>query len=307
MGPMVEQLPLDVIARVRAIDPAVSPEQARASWALLTPYHEQAGYQAPRIERDLSYGEHPRQRLDIHRGDSPAAGLVPVLVFVHGGGFVGGDKHTPGTPRYDLVGAWAARHGLVGVTMTHRLAPEFSWPAGAQDVAAAVAWLRSNIADHGGDPDRIVVAGNSAGAVHVADYIVGHGGASPHGASLDGVPSLDGVRGAALLSGIYEIRAVQPGEPGHAYYGANPGESTATLPGLLESSVPLLFSVAERDGPAFHQAAAGLVSAWLARYGTLPDLVWVDGHNHMSTIGSLTIDEAALGVPLARFIDRVTG
>ena len=45
-------------------------------------------------------------------------------MFVHGGGFVAGDKHTPGTPRYELVGAWAARHGWVGVTMTHRLAPE---------------------------------------------------------------------------------------------------------------------------------------------------------------------------------------
>ena len=303
---MVQQLPLDVIARLRAIDPAVSPEQACDSWALLTPFHEKAGYQAPRIERDLSYGEHPRHRLDVHSldlhgGDSPAAGLAPVFVFVHGGGFVGGDKHTPGTPRYDLVGAWAVRHGLVGVTMTHRLAPEFSWPSGAQDVAIAVAWLRSNIADYGGDPDRIVVAGNSAGAVHVADYIAGHAGASLGGASFDGV------RGAALLSGIYQLRSARPGEPGYAYYGAHPGQDTSTLPGLLESSIPLLFSVAERDGPAFHQAAAEVVSAWLARHGTMPDLVWVDGHNHMSTIGSLTVDEAALGVPLARFIERNTG
>jgi len=292
-GLMVEQLPLDVIARLRAIDPAISPEQARESWALLTPFHDKAGYTAPRIARDLSYGDNPRHRLDVHTGDSPAAGLAPVFVFVHGGGFVAGDKHTPGTPRYDLVGAWAVRHGLVGVTMTHRLAPEFSWPAGAQDVAAAVAWLRANIADHGGDPDRIVLAGNSAGAVHVSAFIAGQGGGS-----------LDGVRGAAMLSGIYELRSAQPGEPPHPYYGANLGEATGTLAGLLESRVPLLFSVAECDGPAFHEAAAGLVTAWLSRHGTMPDLVWVDGHNHMSTIGSLTVDEAALGVPLARFIER---
>jgi hypothetical protein len=72
MGLMVEQLPLDVIARLRAIDPAVSPEQARASWELLTPFHERAGYTAPRIDRDLSYGEHPRHRLDVHTSGSPA-------------------------------------------------------------------------------------------------------------------------------------------------------------------------------------------------------------------------------------------
>jgi hypothetical protein len=68
----------------------------------------------------------------------------------------------------------------------------------------------------------------------------------------------------------------------------------------------LLFSVAERDGPAFHAAAASLVSAWVAQHGAMPPLVWVEGHNHMSTIGSLTIDEAALGIPLARFIERCT-
>jgi triacylglycerol lipase len=292
---MAEQLPREVIARLRALDPAVTPQQAQQSWALLTPYHEKAGYAAPRIVRDLHYGEHPRHRLDIHAAGEQAAGLDPVVVFVHGGGFVAGDKHTPGTPRYDLVGAWAARHGWVGVTMTHRLAPEFTWPAGAQDVAAAIAWLRANAAGYGGDPDRIIVTGNSAGAAHVACYVAGHGGGS-----------LDGVRGAALLSGIYEARAARPGEPEHAYYGPDPGPETASLPGLLRSGVPLLFSVAERDGPAFHAAAASLVSAWLREHGTTAPLVWVEGHNHMSTIGSLTIDEPALGVPLARFIDRHT-
>jgi acetyl esterase/lipase len=313
---MAEQLPPEVIARLREIDAAISPRQAQQSWALLTPYHEKAGYAAPRIARDLRYGEHPRHRLDVHTSVSdtvvsdtvvsdtaagrtadgePAPGLAPVIVFVHGGGFVGGDKHTPGTPRYDLVGAWAVRHGWVGVTMTHRLAPEFRWPAGSRDVAAAVAWLRANIAGYGGDPERVIVTGNSAGAVHVAGYVAGHGGGR-----------LDGVRGAALLSGIYEARAARPGDPEHAYFGPDPGPETASLPGLLHSPVPLLFSVAERDGPAFHAAAASLVSAWVTQHAAMPPLVWVEGHNHMSTIGSLTVDEAALGVALARFIDRHT-
>jgi acetyl esterase/lipase len=304
-GVMAQQVPAAVIARLREIDAAVSPQQLQDSWALLTPYHEKAGYTAPRIVRDLRYGEHPRHRLDVHTAGPPAgtgpragtdAGRAPVIVFVHGGGFTGGDKRTPGTPRYDLVGAWAVRHGWVGVTMTHRLAPEFKWPAGAQDVAAAVAWLRASVAGYGGDPDRIIVTGNSAGAAHVAGFVAGHGGGR-----------LDGVRGAALLSGIYQARAARPDEPEHAYYGPGPGPETASLPGLLRSPVPLLFSVAERDGPAFHAAAASLVTAWMDQHGTLPNLVWVEGHNHMSTVGSLTVDETALGVPLARFIDRHAG
>ena len=295
---MVEQLPQDVIARLRALDSAITPELAQASWALLTPFHEKLGYTAPRIVRDLRYGEHERHRLDVHAAGEPSGvGTgghgAPVFVFVHGGGFVRGDKYQPGTPAYDLVGAWAVRHGWVGVNMTYRYAPEAQWPAGAEDVAAAVAWLRGSIAAYGGDPDRIIVAGNSAGATHVADFAAGHGG------------DLAGVRGAALISGIYTARPAAPGAPPHPYYGdAVSDPLTASLPCLVESHVPLLFAVAERDPGWFQEAAAEAVAAWLARHGTVPNLVRVDGHNHMSAVGSLGVDEAALGVPLARFVER---
>jgi acetyl esterase/lipase len=295
---MVEQLPQDVIARLRALDSAITPELAQASWALLTPFHEKLGYAAPRIVRDLRYGEHERHRLDVHAAGEPSGGGTgdhgaPVFVFVHGGGFVRGDKYQPETPAYDLVGAWAVRHGWVGVNMTYRYAPEVQWPAGAEDVAAAVAWLRQNIAGYGGDPDRIIVAGNSAGATHVADFAAGHGG------------DLAGVRGAALISGIYTARPAAPGAPPHPYYGdAVSDPATDSLPCLVESHVPLLFAVAERDPGLFQEAAAEAVAAWLARHGTVPNLVRVDGHNHMSAVGSLGVDEAALGVPLARFVER---
>lgn len=290
---MTEQLPQDVIARLRALDPAISPELAQASWALLTPFHEKLGYTAPRIARDLAYGAHPRHRLDVHAGETSGS-LAPVFVFVHGGGFVAGDKHRAGTPAYDLVGAWAVRHGWVGVNITYRYAPEAAWPAGAQDVADAVGWIRQNIAGYGGDPDRIVVAGNSAGAVHVADFAAGHGG------------DLAGVRGAALISGIYTTRPATPGGLPHPYYGAARDPAMSSLPCLVESRVPLLFAVAERDPDRFQAAAAEVVAAWTARHGIMPCLVWVDGHNHMSAVPSLGVDEPALGVPLARFVERHT-
>ena len=291
---MTEQLPPDVIAQLAALDPEITMELAQASWALLTPFHEKAGYTAPQIDRDLAYGDDPRHRLDVHTAGDDETGR-PVFVYVHGGGFVRGDKHIPGSPQYDLVGAWAVRHGYVGVTMTYRLAPEHTWPSGPQDVAAAVRWLKQNITGYGGDPDKIVVAGSSAGAVHVASFLAGQGGADP-----------TTVAAAAMLSGIYVIGVPQPGEPEHIYYGPNPGPEVSSLPGLLDTTVPLLFSVAERDPDRFQQEADGAVSAWLARHGTVPDLVWVAGHNHMSTIGSLTVDEAALGTALARFVDRHT-
>jgi triacylglycerol lipase len=221
------RLPADVIAQLAAADPEDIPGQVPAAWGLLTPYHEKAGYTAPRLERDLAYGTHPRQRLDVH-APIHLDRAAPAVLFVHGGGFTGGDKHVPGTPMYDHVGAWAVRHGAVGVTMTYRLAPDHPWPAGAQDVAAAVGWVRGNIGRYGGDPERIVVSGHSAGASHLASFLAGQGGGS-----------LDGVRGGALLSGIYDLAHRSDLE--RTYYGNAPAETVSTLPALLDCPVPLLF------------------------------------------------------------------
>ncbi len=290
---MTEQLPPDVIAQLTALDPEITPELIQASWAVLTPFHEKAGYTAQQVDRDLRYGDHGRQRLDVH--SAPEVRNAPVFVFVHGGGFVGGDKHTPGTARYDYLGAWAVRNGWVGVTMTYRLAPEHTWPSGAQDVAAAVAWIRDNIASYGGDPDRIVIARNSAGAVHVASYVTGQGGGS-----------LDGVRGAAVLSGFYEVSLAERGPAERAYYGDAPAADVGTLDGLIRAELPLLFSVAERDPLFFQEQAARLTAAWFTARQAMPNMVWVAGHNHISGIGSVGVDDAALGAPLARFVTRVT-
>jgi acetyl esterase/lipase len=294
---VTEQLPQDVIAQLTAMGRVITPELVQGSWALLTPFHEKVGYTAPKIDRDLSYGAHERHRLDVHTSGAGAPGdRAPVVLFVHGGGFTGGDKHVPGTPMYDHIGAWAVRNGWVGVTMTYRLAPEHPWPAGAQDVAAAVQWVRSNIASYGGDPDRIVVAGHSAGCVHVASYLVGQGGGS-----------LDGVRGGGLLSGFYVIPdGDERGEIELPYYGDLPSADVSTLGGLLDTEIPLIFAVAQSDPPFSHAQVAGLTAAWFARRGAVPQVVWSEGHNHISQIGSIGVDDLALGAQLARFVNRVT-
>jgi acetyl esterase/lipase len=295
---VTEQLPPHVIAQLTALDSEITPDLVAGTWAILRPYHEKNGYTAPKIARDLRYGDHERQRLDVHTSGEQRG--APVFVFVHGGGFVGGDKHVPGSPAYDFLGAWAVRNGWAGVTITYRLAPEHTWPSGAQDVAGAVAWVRDNIADYGGDPDRIVVAGNSAGAVHVASYVTGQASASQDSGSLDGV------RGAAMLSGFYRVPLDERGDLERAYYGDTLAEDTNTLDALTRAEIPLLFSVAERDPLFFQTQAARLVAAWFIAHQVTPNLVWVAGHNHVSGIGSVGVDDAALGAPLARFINRVT-
>lgn len=278
-------------ARIAEIDRAVGPEMVLATWQLFTPLHQARGYQASAIERDKTYGPDPRHRLDLHLPAEPGEPR-PVLLFVHGGGFVGGDKHTPGMPHYDHIGRWAVDNGLLGVTMTYRLAPAHQWPAGADDVAAAVAWVRANIAEHGGDPNRIVLSGHSAGATHVACYL-----------ARNQRPA--GIVGAALLSGIYDLETAERNEILTAYFGADPATYPAQspLPGLVEAAVPRLYSVAELNPVDFHRQAARIVDAHVARHGEVPPFVWVRGHNHISEIASLGVDDT-LGEALRRFVER---
>ena len=306
---MTEQLPPDVIAQLTGMDSAITPELVATSWAVLKPFHDKVGYTAPNVHRDLKYGDHERHRLDVHTAGGEAC--APVLVFVHGGGFVGGDKHVPGVPMYDHIGAWAVRNGWVGVTITYRLAPEYTWPAGAQDVAAAVESVRGNIAAYGGDPSRIVLAGHSAGAVHVASYLAGHASVGQDSVGQDsagqGGGSFDGVKGAGLLSGFYQIPdGAERGELEVIYFGDRPSAEVSALPGLLGTEIPLIFAVAERDPEFSHTQVAGLTAAWFARKGTAPQVIWSEGHNHISQIGSVGVDDLALGAQLARFVNRVT-
>jgi hypothetical protein len=85
-----------------------------------------------------------------------------------------------------------------------------------------------------------------------------------------------------------------------------PADVKRQLRALVNSQVPLLFSVAEKDPWYFHLQAAGVVSAWFTQHGTTPNLAWVQGHNHISEIASLGVDEDAPGTQLARFVARVT-
>jgi acetyl esterase/lipase len=288
---------LERAERIRQTGSDMSVASVEATFGLYTGAHEERGYTAPALTRDLQYGPDRRQRLDVHTAGPGAAHLAPVLIYVHGGGFVSGDKQIPGTPYYDHIGAWAVRHGMVGVTITYRLAPQHRWPAGAEDVSSAVAWVAGHIRDYGGDPARVVVAGHSAGATHVASYLAGQAG----------VPA--SVTAAALLSGIYDLTTTERNDMHAAYFGVDHSQYGARSPlaGLVAAGVPVLLTVAEFDRPQFHEQVDRALEAFMHRDGTLPPLAYALGHNHISEIAAFGIDDEPLGVPLLRFIESVTG
>jgi acetyl esterase/lipase len=106
-----------------------------------------------------------RQTLDIFAPAATESERLPVVLFVHGGTWIAGDKNHFGLNRG--VGRFLARHGIVAVLINYRLSPHVKHPEHTRDVARAFAWTCRNIARYGGDPSRIILAGHSAGA-HLA-------------------------------------------------------------------------------------------------------------------------------------------
>jgi acetyl esterase/lipase len=101
-----------------------------------------------------------RHRLDIYRPrHASEAGPAPVLVYLHGSGWTVGDKREQGLPMMLFL----ASQGWICVTANYRLSPRATWPDHIVDAKRAMAWVRANIADYGGDPDLVAVSGGSAG------------------------------------------------------------------------------------------------------------------------------------------------
>lgn len=279
---------------VRALGTEINPQMIAACVEIYARFVSDPAQAAVHIERDIAYGSHERHRLDIFTGGEGSG--RPVLVYVHGGGFVAGDKRMPGVPFYDNIGVWAAQQGFIGVTMTYRLAPAAPWPAGAEDVAAAIGWLRANIAAHGGSPDRIFIAGQSAGAAHVASYLAMselHDAAPP-------------VAGALMFSGLYDVTTLNKGPVELHYYGDDESmaERQSALAGLIASQVPMLFTVAEHDPLNFQKQAAVLVERWFAAKQAFPRMIYMPDTNHLSAALGIGGADRLLAPEITAFIER---
>jgi triacylglycerol lipase len=296
-GAALAQPPADVAAKISAIGRKVDPGATAAIYAPLQKTMPQAGVKA---QRDIAYGSGPKEQLDLFTPEAKPSGKRPILIFVHGGGFVGGDESKAGngaeSPFYDNTMIWAVNHGLIGINMNYELAPKAQYPTVQREIAEVVAFARKNAAAWGGDPDRIVVWGHSAGASHVGSFI-----AHPE-TYADVAGAAKPVQGAIMTSGGYEFG----GAKDNVYYGP-----AATLPersstaGLIRSKVPLLVAHAELD-PEFMVVDAEKLNAALTKAGRDHDYLVAAKHGHMSESYSVgTADESVSG-PVLAFIRKVT-
>ena len=143
--------------------------------------------------KDVDYGEgDPETRLDLYL-PRPRAGAAPILVFLHGGGFRGGSKSREAKPLFYRLAA----SGWLCASADYGLAPRASYAEALGDAGRAVDWVRRHAATYGADPERVFLAGGSAGA-HLAAVLALNGPDFTTGAQ----PAPD-LRGVVTLFGYY--------------------------------------------------------------------------------------------------------
>lgn len=142
--------------------PAATSHSEQPAWATAGMMTAEALRREPiQLHLDIPYAdsEHPRQQLDLYLPQETASSPPPLLVFIHGGGWQGGDKAMGAGRLLPFV-----RQGqYVGAAIGYRVSGDATWPAQLHDCKAAIRWLRAHTAHYEFDPDRIVVWGTSAG------------------------------------------------------------------------------------------------------------------------------------------------
>lgn len=269
--------------------------EASKTAAIYAPLQEKEPYAGVRVQRDVRYGAAERNLLDLFAPETAGAAR-PILIFVHGGAFVGGDRRrTPDSPFYDNIMLWAVKNGFVGVNITYRLAPKYTWPAGVEDIASAVQWVTAHAAETGGDPARIYLMGHSAGAVHVASYVA-HSEFHKVGGG--------GLAGAILVSGIYDLTATPLGDQEMAYFGTDPSrfKERSSLSGLQAAALPLMIASAELDPPRFVEQFDLLKQAACKRPSGCARAVMLPQHSHMSEVYSINTDDDRLTREILEFV-----
>jgi acetyl esterase/lipase len=286
-------MPADVVGKPIKLRNVVGFPKTEDEYAKL---QEKEPYQGIKVERDIKYGPAERNLLDVFTPATDSS-TQPVLIFIHGGAFAAGDKHSAGSPFYDNIALWAARHGFIGVNMTYRLALESPWPAGAEDIALAVKWVADHIGSRGGDGSRIYLLGHSAGATHVASYV-----SHPEFYRIkDG-----GISAAIMLSGLYDLTASALRAPEKAYFGDDPARyaERSSIKGLVATKVPLMIVTAEFDAPVFSRQFGLLKEAACeAPNGCIRSVVLLQ-HNHMSQVYSINTADTRLTDQILDFLNR---
>jgi acetyl esterase/lipase len=259
--------------------------------------HETPKYEVE-IHRNIAYYEgkdadRVKHKLDLYLPKGKTG--YPVVLFVHGGAWVMGDRNFFGM--YEALGKMFARHGVGAAVTSYRLSPKVKHPEHVKDVARAFAWVHRNIKKYGGRPDQLFVCGHSAGG-HLAALL----STDESYLKAEGL-TLKDVKGALPISGVYAI----PGNLLTEVFGKDPAvrKQAGPLNCVRAGCPPFLIIYADRDFPFMDVGAEQFCKALKAK--RVPaDTLKVTKRNHIDIIIRMTRDGDPCGQAVLDFIARHT-
>ena len=232
---------------------------------------------ARRAARGIAYGPEQRQQLDVwvptrrrHKGER-----LPVVVFFYGGGWNSGSRSD-----YGFAGAAFAGQGFVAVVPDYRLVPAVRFPGFVEDGALALRWARDHAESFGGDPDRITVAGHSAGAYIGAMLALDRRWLKQASVS----PAV--VKGGALLAGPYDFAPFTESR-GRSAFGHWPTpHETQPISFVRKGAPPLLLAHGTADRVVFPRNSRHLAER-LEKAGAPVTLKLYAGASHTDLVVAL--------------------
>jgi acetyl esterase/lipase len=263
--------------------------------------------------RDDAAADPRKHRLDLYlpRPAGAPGAPWPVLVFIHGGGWTSGDKglREGGRDIYANIGRYFAARGIGVAVVNYRLQFEVTWREQVADVADAVAWLSDHVADFGGNPGGLVLAGHSAGAQLAARIALDDETARRHGVPpICGLIPVSGVGFDIADPGTYAVgasrgyyeRRFRAGDASDAWQ-----TDASPIAHVSEAAPPTLFLYAERDWPAVQRQTFLLRDA-LDAASVPTELVRVPGQDHYTIVLTLSRDAIAEGAPrIVEFVNSL--
>ncbi len=222
---------------------------------------------------DVAYGSAPGEKLDVFPCAQKAA---PVMVFIHGGYWRSLDKAD-----HSFVAPAFTKQGACVVVVNYDLCPAVTIPEITMQMVRALAWTYRNIAQHGGNPNRITVVGHSAGGHLVAMLL-----ACVWKAYAKDLPA-DLVKNALSISGLYDLEPLRRAP--------NVKDSLKLTPAQVRKASPALLP-APRKG-VLYSVAGGNESAEFLRHNQLIQKAWgkktvpvcedLPGLHHFSVLDAL--------------------
>lgn len=325
-GMVQAQVPPDIAAKLITIGRGVCvPETAE----LYAPLEQKPPYAGVKFTRDVSFGPDAKNVLDLAEPEK-GGGNRPVLIYLSGGAGNKQQGGPNGEAFYDNIMVWAVKNGMVGVNMQRRQGS--AWDDPAKDVSLVVEWVNKNIAQHKGNPKRVIAWSQSAGNIPLSTYVAHSEFWGPEGVGLKGVifmspPAFDilpvtpppvqgpgfapcgnpnGGAPAAPAAG----RGRGPGRPGGAGRGRGAPPDPATqlarsnLPGLMKTNLAVMISVAELDPPTIIAFAETLRDELRKAKRNVTYVVYKD-HSHISEVMSPNTADTSVTAPILKWIKSV--